>query len=77
MPAKRCQEESEVVFVNRRRGQDRRLEQDRCKDMPMDLFHRKRRKSTERRDSNRTLADDYAAFSEKHRTPDTPRKLSS
>jgi hypothetical protein len=31
----------------------------------MDLFHRKRRKSTDRRASDRTLADDYMAFNEK------------
>ena len=66
MPAKSCLEDNQLVFVNRRRGDDRRLEQDRCKDMNMDLFHRKRRKSTDRRSSNRTLADDYMAFSEKH-----------
>ena len=54
----------DTIFVNRRHG-SRRTEPDPCKDISMDLYHRKRRKSTERRDSNKTLADDYYAFVEK------------
>ena len=50
------------VFVNRRKGVDRRYEQDPCKNMDIDLFHRKRRKSTERRDLSKTILDDYYAF---------------
>ena len=50
------------VFVNRRKGVDRRYENDPCKDMDIDLFHRKRRKSSERRDLSKTLIDDYYAF---------------
>lgn len=50
------------VFIDRRRGNDRRNDPDPCAEMPMDLFHRKRRKSTERRAPNRTLAEDYYAF---------------
>lgn len=65
MPLTGQNEDKPVIFVNRRRGKDRREEMDRCKDMPMDLFHRKRRKSAERRASNRSLADDYMAFAEK------------
>lgn len=49
-------------FVNRRKGQDRRLDEDRCKDVPVDLFHRKRRKSTDRRSTDRDLSDDYYAY---------------
>lgn len=52
------------VFVNRRKGTDRRLEHDRCQDMPMDLFHRKRRKTVDRRAGDRSLLEDYLAFSE-------------
>lgn len=48
-------------FINRRRA-DRRLDEDRCSDMSLDLFHRKRRKSTERRASDRDVSDDYYAF---------------
>ena len=65
MPETRSQTETHVVFVNRRTGEDRRTEQDRCKNMDIDLFHRKRRKSSDRRANNRSLAEDYFAFSEK------------
>ncbi|ACR11207.1 conserved hypothetical protein [Teredinibacter turnerae T7901] len=33
--------------------------------MPLDLYHRKRRKSTERRDTSRSLSDDYYAYMQK------------
>lgn len=56
---------TKVVFVDRRQGQDRRLDEDPCKAMPMDLFNRKRRKSKDRRDTDRSLSDDYYAFMEK------------
>ncbi|HEY8940580.1 MAG TPA: hypothetical protein VIM59_10330 [Cellvibrio sp.] len=49
-------------FIDRRKGADRRLDRDPCKTLPMDLYHRKRRKSTERRNQERSLADDYMAF---------------
>ncbi len=49
-------------FIDRRKGADRRLDRDPCKDLPMDLYHRKRRKSVERRNQERSLADDYLAF---------------
>ena len=50
------------VFVDRRGGKDRRFESDPCRNMSLDLFHRKRRKSKERRELGRTLMDDYYAF---------------
>jgi hypothetical protein len=50
------------IFIDRRKGHDRRLDRDPCKNMPLDLYHRKRRKSTERRASDRTIAEDYEAF---------------
>lgn len=49
-------------FFDRRKGNDRRLDRDPCKNMPLDIYHRKRRKSTERRTEERTMADDYLAF---------------
>jgi hypothetical protein len=30
--------------------------------MPIDIYHRKRRKSTDRRHPQRTLVDDYQAY---------------
>lgn len=52
------------VFINRRNGRERRLEDDPCEHMALDLFHRKRRKSTDRRSPKRTLKEDYFAFLE-------------
>lgn len=52
----------EVVFIDRRKGGDRRLDRDPCKGLPMDLYHRKRRKSTDRRATGRGIADDYFAY---------------
>lgn len=48
--------------MDRRRGEDRRQEYDPCRYMPLDLYHRKRRKSTDRRSANRSLEEDYLAF---------------
>ena len=50
------------VFVDRRRSDDRREERDPCREIPMDLYHRKRRKAMERRDLNKSLSDDYYSF---------------
>lgn len=50
------------IFINRRRGPDRRLDRDPCKHMPLDLYHRKRRKAPERRAPGRSLEQDYYAF---------------
>lgn len=50
-------------FVDRRQGNERRLDADPCKDMSLDLFHRKRRKSgRDRRAADRSLMDDYYAY---------------
>ena len=51
------------IFFDRRKGHDRRLDRDPCKNMPLDLYHRKRRKSTERRTEERSIAEDYQVFS--------------
>ena len=49
------------IFINRRKGDDRREDIDPCKDLDIDLYHRKRRKKSERR-QDRTLDEDYYAF---------------
>lgn len=49
------------IFINRRKGDDRREDDDPCKDLEVDLYHRKRRKKTERR-KKRSLDEDYYAF---------------
>ena len=54
-----------VIFVNRRKGMDRREDSDPCRDIPMDLYHRKRRKSKERRDGAKSLTDDYYSYMQK------------
>lgn len=51
------------IFINRRRkGSERRTTDDPCKDMDIDIYHRKRRKSTDRRQGERTLDEDYYAY---------------
>lgn len=54
-----------LVFVNRRQGTDRRFDLDPCKNIAADLYHRKRRKSVERRNLKRSLIDDYYAYMQK------------
>ncbi len=49
------------MFINRR-SNSRRTEADPCKELPLDLYNRKRRKSCDRRNKNKTLADDYYSF---------------
>jgi hypothetical protein len=49
------------IFINRRKGNDRREDLDPCKDLNVDLYHRKRRKKAERR-QDRSLDEDYYAF---------------
>jgi hypothetical protein len=62
-----------TIFVNRRHN-SRRTEPDPCTNLSMDLYHRKRRKSSERRDRTKTLTDDYYAFVENN---DTDQKQES
>lgn len=52
----------QFFFIDRRKTADRRLDRDPCRNMPMDLYHRKRRKAVERRDPNRSLEQDYYAY---------------
>ena len=49
------------IFINRRKGNDRREDLDLCEGLDVDLYHRKRRKKAERR-QGRTLDEDYYAF---------------
>jgi hypothetical protein len=49
------------IFINRRKGDERREDDDPCKDLDVDLYHRKRRKKIERRE-DRSLGEDYYAF---------------
>jgi hypothetical protein len=50
------------IFINRRRkNSERREDDDPCRDMSIDIYHRKRRKAAERR-KPRTLDEDYYAF---------------
>ncbi|MFT4610270.1 MAG: hypothetical protein ACI8VY_001299 [Cellvibrionaceae bacterium] len=49
------------IFINRRKGDERREDDDPCKDLDVDLYHRKRRKKIERRE-DRSLSEDYYAF---------------
>lgn len=51
------------VFINRRKAEQRRTDPDPCAKLPMDLYHRKRRKALDRRTCDRTLEEDYAVFS--------------
>lgn len=61
------------IFIDRRR-RERRTDPDPCKQIPMDLYHRKRRKSEERRKQGRSLLDDYQAYTdgENHRQTAEP-----
>jgi hypothetical protein len=53
------------IFMNRRHGDDRRIDRDPCKNLPLDIYHRKRRKAIERRNTAKGLAGDYMAFFER------------
>lgn len=59
------------IFINRRKGDDRREDIDPCKDLDIDLYHRKRRKKSERR-QERTLDEDYYAFLSSQDVSDEP-----
>jgi len=52
------------IFTNRRQGCSRRESHDPCHGMPLDLFHRKRRRNSERRQQKRNLYEDYCAYME-------------
>ena len=56
---------TQCVFIDRRSA-DRRTDQDPCKDMDLDLYHRKRRKKADRRAKQRSILEDYEAFHEKY-----------
>ncbi|MBX2807687.1 MAG: hypothetical protein KTR20_03560 [Cellvibrionaceae bacterium] len=58
------------VFINRRQGDDRRQELDLCEGLDVDIYHRKRRKKSDRRTEDRSLDEDYSAFINAQNTDD-------
>lgn len=52
------------IFIDRRKGRDRRLDADPCRRLPLDLYHRMRRKNGDRRAPQRSLSDDYYAYAQ-------------
>ncbi|BFM11554.1 hypothetical protein R50072_17070 [Simiduia litorea] len=52
-----------ALFVERRKG-NRRVELDRCANLDLDLYHRKRRTRKDRRTAQRSQIEDIAAFYE-------------
>ncbi len=54
-----------LVFVNRRRGVDRRFNKHSDKEFHNELHPWQRRKMRERRDASRSLTDDYYAYMQK------------
>lgn len=61
----------DTFFINRRKGSDRREDADPCKNLNVDLYHRKRRKSRDRRAPERSLSEDYYAFIESSDSTDS------
>lgn len=60
------------IFIDRRKGKDRREEIDLCEGLDVDIYHRKRRKKSDRRAEDRSLGQDYDAYmADQHdNTPD-------
>ena len=50
------------IFIDRRKGRDRREEVDLCEGLDVDIYHRKRRKKPDRRAEDRSLDQDYDAY---------------
>ena len=50
------------IFIDRRKGKDRREEIDLCEGLDVDIYHRKRRLKPDRRAEDRSLEEDYDAF---------------
>lgn len=53
---------SKRIFINRRTGLDRRTGKDQRQNPRLDLKHRRRRKTDDRRDLNRTGAEHFYAL---------------
>lgn len=53
---------SQRVFINRRTGNDRRNSLEQRRNPRLDLSHRRRRRSPERRSTERNLTEDFMAF---------------
>lgn len=62
------------LFVERRTGADRRKDPDRCAGMEFDLYHRKRRRTKDRRALGRSLTEHIIAFysAQETESEDTP-----
>lgn len=50
------------IFIDRRKGRDRREEVDLCEGLDVDIYHRKRRVRSDRRAEDRSLDEDYDAY---------------
>lgn len=50
------------IFIDRRKGKDRREDIDPCEGLDVDIYHRKRRTKPDRRAEERSLEEDYDAF---------------
>lgn len=59
-----------AFFINRRVNA-RRSETDPCEELSIDLYNRKRRKSTDRRKKNKTLVDDFYSVTKRTVTEKT------
>ncbi len=70
-------QDTKLIFIDRRKGNDRRQDDDPCRELPLDLYHRKRRKSKERRDTSKSLSDDYYDYMQKVMTKIQERKKRS
>lgn len=62
------------IFIDRRKGRDRRLDADPCRELPLDLYHRMRRKNGDRRAPQRSLSDDYYAYVQASSGRATPQR---
>lgn len=56
---------SNFVFIDRRKGTDRRVDEDPSQQLDVDLAEGKRRNSRERRASARSILEDYYAYMKK------------
>lgn len=57
---------SNLIFVDRRQGQERRSEQDVTAASAVDTLQHKPRKTSDRRDRARNLLEDYYAYMRKY-----------
>ena len=58
---------SQRVFINRRKGSERRSVSEQRKNPRLDLSHRRRRTKPDRRSTERTLTEDFMAYQQPDR----------